>query len=121
MIAGVIALLTYLKSEKFVNPEICRVAHVALSEGQEAALGLQSYREVLSQSDVLQSGPEVELVTAVARRLAAATGTAGQKFEWQVSVVRDNQANAFCLPGGRSWFTRASCPSPKRMRPGWQR
>jgi metalloendopeptidase OMA1, mitochondrial len=101
LIAGAIALFTYLNSEKFINPETGRAAHVALSEGQEAALGLQSYREVLSQSDVMQSGPEVDLVTGVARRLAAATGPAGQKFDWQVSVVRDNQANAFCLPGGK--------------------
>ena len=72
-----------------------------MSEGQEAALGLQSYREVLSQSRVVSSGPEVDLVRRVSERLAAATGDAGKKFEWRVSVVQDRQANAFCLPGGK--------------------
>jgi predicted Zn-dependent protease len=101
LIAVVIMLLQYCKSEKFVNPETGRAARVALSEGQEAALGLQSYREVLSQSRVISSGPEVDLVRRVTERLAAATGDAGKHFEWRVSVVQDPQANAFCLPGGK--------------------
>lgn len=101
LIALVIGLLQYCKSERFVNPETGRAARVALSEGQEAALGLQSYRDVLSQSRVISSGPEVEMVRRVTGRLAGATGDAGKKFDWRVSVVQDPQANAFCLPGGK--------------------
>jgi predicted Zn-dependent protease len=101
LIALIVIGFQYCSSEKFVNPETGRAARVALSEGQEAALGLQSYREVLSQSRVVSSGPEVDLVRRVAERLAAATGDAGKHFEWRVSVVQDPQANAFCLPGGK--------------------
>jgi predicted nucleic acid-binding protein len=43
---------------------------VAMSSEQEQALGLQSYREVLAESDVVTSGREYELVVNVARRLA---------------------------------------------------
>jgi len=101
LIAGLVAAFQYFSSQRYVNPETGRAARVALSEGQEAALGLQSYQDVLSQSDVITTGPEVEVVQNVMRRLEAATGEAGRNMEWQVSVVASPQANAFCLPGGK--------------------
>lgn len=82
-------------------PETGRVARVGMSTEQEAALGLQSYREVVAQSDLVRSGPEYDAVTRVARRLTATVGDAGGHFDWQVSVIRSDQANAFCLPGGK--------------------
>lgn len=82
-------------------PETGRVARVGMSTDQEAALGLQSYREVVAQSDLVKSGPDYEQVIRVARRLTAAVGSAGQNLDWQVSVIRSDQANAFCLPGGK--------------------
>jgi metalloendopeptidase OMA1, mitochondrial len=100
-IAAAIAAFQYFSSQKYVNPETGRAAHVALSEGQEAALGLQSYQDVLSQSQVISSGPQVEMVLKVMNRLEAATGSAGKNMDWQVSVVDSPQANAFCLPGGK--------------------
>jgi len=99
--ALVFAGISYFRSEKFVNPETGRAARVAMSEGQEAALGLATFKEVLSKSEIVSSGPEVNMVVDVARRLAAVTGDTGSKFDWQVSVVRDPQVNAFCLPGGK--------------------
>jgi predicted Zn-dependent protease len=101
VIAGLFAAFQYFSSQKYVNPETGRVAHVALSEGQEASLGLQSYEDVLSQSQVVNSGPDVELVQKVMKRLEAATGDVGKDMDWQVSVVASSQANAFCLPGGK--------------------
>lgn len=101
LIALAVMAYQFFVAEKFVNPETGRKARVGMSEGQEAALGLQSYREVLSQARVVSSGPEVDLVRRVSERLAAATGDTGRKFEWRVSVVQDKQANAFCLPGGK--------------------
>src|SRR4029450_9678062 len=100
-IAGIIAAVQYFSSQKYVNPETGRAARVALSEGQEAALGLQSYQDVLSQSEVISEGPQVELVRKVMNRLVSATGDAGKNMTWQVSVVANAQANAFCLPGGK--------------------
>lgn len=91
----------YFTSEKFVNPETGRKSHVGLTEKQEATLGLQSYQQVLSQAQAINSGPEFEMVKRVTNRLATATGAAGKNFDWQVSLIRDNQVNAFCLPGGK--------------------
>jgi predicted Zn-dependent protease len=91
----------YFTSEKFVNPETGRASHVGLSTQQEAALGLQTYQQVLSQSQTINSGPELDMVQRVVHRLAAATGDAGKNFDWNVSLVQSDQVNAFCLPGGK--------------------
>jgi predicted Zn-dependent protease len=91
----------YFSSEKFVNPETGRASHVGMSTQQESALGLQSYQQVLSQSQAISSGPELEMVKGVAGRLATATGKTGQDFDWRVSLIQDGKVNAFCLPGGK--------------------
>jgi predicted Zn-dependent protease len=101
LIAGLVMMGQFCSSEKVVNPETGRAARVALSTDQEQALGLQSYKEVLSQSQVITSGPEHDMVVRVASKLAPATGEAAKDFDWQVSVVKSDQANAFCLPGGK--------------------
>jgi predicted Zn-dependent protease len=101
LLAAIFFAYQYFSSEKFVNPETGRKSHVGLSVEQESALGLQSYREVLDQSQTINSGPEFEMVRRVASRLAKATGSAGSGFDWQESLIRDNQVNAFCLPGGK--------------------
>jgi metalloendopeptidase OMA1, mitochondrial len=101
VIAAIFFAYQYFTSEKFVNPETGRKSHVAMSESQEAALGLQSYQQVLAQAQTIDSGPEFEIVKRVALRLAAATGKAGGDFDWQVALIRDGKVNAFCLPGGK--------------------
>src|SRR5689334_5340819 len=91
----------YFSSEKFVNPETGRKSHVGMSTAQEQTLGLQSYEEILSQSQTVSSGPQLEMVQRVVKRLAGATRDAGSNFDWRVSVVQSDQVNAFCLPGGK--------------------
>src|SRR5437763_5416264 len=91
----------YFTSERFVNPETGRKSHVGSSTQQESVLGLQSYQQILSQSQTINSGPQVELVQRVVKRLASATGDTGKNFDWRVSVVQSDQINAFCLPGGK--------------------
>jgi predicted Zn-dependent protease len=101
VIAGLVMLMQYMHSEKVVNPETGRAARVGMSTEQEEALGFQSYREVLSQSKVIESGQQHDMVVRVASRLAPATGEAARNFKWEVSVVDSPQVNAFCLPGGK--------------------
>jgi metalloendopeptidase OMA1, mitochondrial len=100
LIAVVVVLFQRCSAERFTN-EAGRTVRVSLSRDQERALGAQAYREVLTQSPVIRSGPEFEMVRRCAARLAAATGESGRHFEWEVSLVRSEQINAFCLPGGK--------------------
>lgn len=101
VIAALIFAWQYFGSEKFVNPETGRKSHVGMSTQQEAALGFQTYRQVLAQARSIDSGPQFEMVRRVAGKLASATGAAGAEYEWQVSLIDDEQINAFCLPGGK--------------------
>ncbi|MFL6595156.1 MAG: M48 family metallopeptidase [Chthoniobacterales bacterium] len=101
LIAGIVIAYQFFSSEKFVNPETGRAAHVGMSTQEEAALGFQSYRQVLAQSQTIDSGPDFELVKTVASRLERTTGKAGEGFQWEVSLIRDRKVNAFCLPGGK--------------------
>jgi len=91
----------FIKSEKFVNPETGESARVGLSTEQEKQLGLQSYDQILHESNLIQSGPDLEMVRRVAQRLTRAVGEAGSSFDWRVSLVQSDEVNAFCLPGGK--------------------
>jgi predicted Zn-dependent protease len=101
VLAVVFAAFQYFSAHKTVDPETGRVIRGALSDEQGAALGWQAYQQVLSTEDIIETGPEAEQVRSVAERLTRVVGEAGSGFEWHVSLVRGDQANAFCLPGGK--------------------
>ena len=86
---------------------------ILLPEGTEVQMGLSAYREVLSKGKVSQDPVLNTQVTRVGRRIADATG---KNYQWEFKVLEDKQANAFCLPGGRSPSTRESCRSRRMMR-----
>ena len=77
LLAGLFLAYQYFSSEKFVNPETGRKSHVAMSTRDEALLGLQTYQQVLGQSETISTGPEFETVKGVASRLASATACTG--------------------------------------------
>jgi predicted Zn-dependent protease len=85
---------------------------LGLSPEQEYELGVQAYREILSKSHVVRSGPQVEQVRRVGERIAKAATIKplqreinlhlpGYRFNWEFNVLDDPQVNAFCLPGGK--------------------
>ncbi len=88
-----------------------------LSPEKEKALGLQSYQQILQQERPLPADAQVSRqVDAIAQRLiakippvsdalAAEHGLQAshieKSFDWKVTVLQSDQANAFCLPGGK--------------------
>ncbi len=72
---------------------------VDMSQQQEMALGLQSYRQILSQSRVMTEGEAVDAVRTIGERIAAVSEDPG--FAWEYNVIASEQANAFALPGGK--------------------
>lgn len=101
LLAALFAAYQYFGADKATNPVTGKTARVALSPGEEQVLGLQSYQQVLAENQVISSGPEYDVVVRVARRLIGAVGSAAPEFDWRVSLVASEQANAFCLPGGK--------------------
>lgn len=86
------------------------------SPQQEAALGLQSYQQILSESQVVTGGRLPQEVRDIAQRLISAAPKVEQyyaqtrgvpddtdwgSYHWEVSVLQSDQVNAFCLPGGK--------------------
>lgn len=66
----------------------------------EMQLGLQSYQQILADSKVRTSGPVVDAVNEIGRRIARAAAPEDPGFDWQFNVIESDQANAFALPGG---------------------
>jgi predicted Zn-dependent protease len=85
---------------------------LAISPQQELELGRAAYREILAKSQVVRSGPQVDRVRKVGGRIAGVVAieplmreinlhVAPGEFEWEYSVLENDQINAFCLPGGK--------------------
>lgn len=78
-----------------------------MSPAQEVQLGLQSYQQILADSQVMGSGPVVEAVNEIGITLARnaeqmMVNETGEPtgFDWTFNVIESDQANAFALPGG---------------------
>lgn len=71
-----------------------------IPESQELALGIDSYKQVLAESEVVTSGSELEMVRRVGNRIARASDR--PNYEWEFNLIKDDKTvNAFCLPGGK--------------------
>jgi len=101
LFAAIVFGWVYLTSETFTNPETGKKVHVGLSDSQEQQLGLQSFQEVVHESNLVQSGPAYDLVRKVAARLVRVVDTGSRHYQWQIAVVDNPTQNAFCLPGGK--------------------
>lgn len=71
---------------------------------------LSQYQEFMKTAPRSTNGTQAAMVTRVGKRIAAATeqylrnnGLASEitNFKWEFNLVRDNQVNAFCMPGGK--------------------
>lgn len=96
----------YWMSHRQEVPVTGRTQLVDLSREQESALGLQSYREILSQSQVVPGGAQVDAVRTIGGRLvesaqAMLPDVPWGHFDWEFNLIQSDQANAFCLPGGK--------------------
>lgn len=98
LLFGLYAAYYYFSNQQTV-PLTGRKQLVDISREQEASLGYQSYKQVLMRENVLRSGQSVDLVKSIGQRLAKVAEDPG--FEWEFNVIQSDQANAFCLPGGK--------------------
>jgi len=73
---------------------------ILIGEGEETALGLKSYRKIMSESKLSRDEKLVSQVRSVGLRIAGAADR--PDFAWEFNVIEDDKtANAFCLPGGK--------------------
>jgi predicted Zn-dependent protease len=73
---------------------------ILISPGEETALGLQSYQEILKKEKISTDPVKNAMLQRVGARIAAATGRTDYKWEFRL-IENDKMVNAFCLPGGK--------------------
>jgi metalloendopeptidase OMA1, mitochondrial len=101
--ALVVGVILLLQTHEQTTPVTERTQHVALSDEQQIQLGEQQYVETLREdrADIVSSGAAYDEVQRVASRIEAVAGRDKPAFEWKVTLLRKNEANAYCLPGGK--------------------
>lgn len=100
VVFGIFAVFYYFSNRETV-PITGRSQLVDISPREEAALGLQSYQLILRQEDVVEGGPEAERIRRIGAALAKAAKGEDPGFQWEYNLIRSDQVNAFCLPGGK--------------------
>jgi len=82
---------------------------VDLPHEDELALGLESYRQIVSGSQVLAAGRFVDTVRDVGKRIASLAGAPG--VDWAFTVIESDEATASCLPGGKVVVSSGLAPA----------
>ena len=107
LIAG-FAYVRYLGGTQ-VNPTTGQKQHVALTQDEEIALGLQSEPEMLQQyGGEISSGADADKVHRVGQTIIDRTAAAQTHYKFQFHLLADEDTvNAFALPGGQVFITEA--------------
>jgi metalloendopeptidase OMA1, mitochondrial len=92
-----------LFAHRQTTPVTHRTQHVALTDAQQMQLGSQDYAKTLREdrSRIISAGPQYRQVQRVAKRIEAVAAKDKPDFVWRVTLLRKNEANAYCLPGGK--------------------
>jgi metalloendopeptidase OMA1, mitochondrial len=101
--AVIVGVLLLLQTDRETTPVTHRTEHIGLSDSEQAQLGSEQYTKTLqeNQANIVASGADYEQVQRVARRIEAVAGRDKPDFRWQVTLMRSDEANAYCLPGGK--------------------
>lgn len=104
-----------------VDPYTGEKAHYGTTAEEEVQLGAQAFQQVLGDANAqgallpadAQQSQEIreiaqrlvqrvpQVTAALAAQHGQQTPTDHQNFQWDVAVIQSEQANAFCLPGGK--------------------
>jgi predicted Zn-dependent protease len=103
LLAAAVVGVLLLQTHRQKTPVTHRVQHVTLTDAQQMQLGNQQYAKTLRQNRarIVSSGPGYAEVKRVARRIEAVASRDKPDFVWRVTLIRKNEANAYCLPGGK--------------------
>ncbi|HHJ20983.1 MAG TPA: M48 family peptidase, partial [Gammaproteobacteria bacterium] len=74
---------------------------IFLPESQMAELGVASYTEMKKKQPIERSGTSNRYVSCVANAITHELTGKWAKQDWEVTVFKDDSANAFALPGGK--------------------
>jgi len=111
VIAGVIALISIIGyfANSSLNPVTGRKQHIALTQDQEIALGLNTAPEMIQQFGGLSTDDRAtSLVQTVGAKVLAAIPREAPTYPFRYHLLADRKTvNAFALPGGQVFITEA--------------
>jgi predicted Zn-dependent protease len=94
----------------YTNPVTGRKSLNLVDEGTMRTLATQQYTTFIGTNAPVQGSGDAEMVKRVGNRMAAAVAeylrSKGQSdlisgYQWQFNLVNKNEANAWCMPGGK--------------------
>lgn len=108
LIVLAIPLVTFLKNCQ-ENPYTGRKQSISMTPEQEIQLGLQAAPEMIQQHRGLDPDPRVrEAIQLIGEQLVRANRLDQTPYRWEFHALADPQVvNAFALPGGQVFITRA--------------
>ena len=107
-VVAVVSLVTYLGSRQ-ENPVTGETQYVDLTVEQEIALGLEAAPQMAEQFGGLDPDERARaLVEEVGRRVVAGSPAGRSPYRFDFHLLADDRTiNAFALPGGQVFITRA--------------
>lgn len=109
LMAVIVATMTACGTSSKV-PLTGRTHRISISDEQLLALSNQEYAKFMASATKSTDAKNTAMVQRVGRRLANAVesylrsnGYASEvkNFRWEFNLIKNNQANAFCMPGGK--------------------
>src|SRR6266850_2183820 len=98
------ALALWLLAGCATNPVSGRREFTLVSAGQEAKMGEEGYKAVLSEYGAYDDSLVQKYVRGVGMRLAKVSQL--PDLDWHFTVIDDPAVNAFAMPGGYIYITR---------------
>ncbi len=117
----VLAIVIMLSACSKVPVTNRRQVHL-LPESEMIAMSKTQYKDVLSKSQIISSGPDAQLVDKVGRNISNAAiqymNQIGQSkkligYAWEYHLLQSNEVNAWCMPGGKIAVYSALLPITK--------
>ncbi len=87
-----------------------RTQNLLVSDEEVLSLSNQQYQEYMQSAQLSSDATNTAMVKRVGQKLATAVvtflnknglGADAQKYAWEFNLVKNNQVNAFCMPGGK--------------------
>jgi predicted Zn-dependent protease len=105
---AVVALISFFGS-KVYNPVTGEDQHITISKEQEIAIGLQSAPELAQQFEGLDPNDRAQaVVDQIGQKLVADSLAQDADYPFEFHLLADDDTvNAFALPGGQVFVTRA--------------
>jgi len=111
IMAGIIALVSLISyfGSRQDNPVTGETQYIGITVEQEIALGLQAAPQMAAEFGGLDPDQQAQaIVDQIGNQIVQSSAASGTPYEFEFHLLEDDQTiNAFALPGGQIFITRA--------------